>query len=85
MSHRAGGEAGRGKPTAKRVVGNPFSEEAVWMHHPTNAPFPLREFVDRLAQGKGLVGLFRVPEGRNEGGEDRGTKVRWRREHGSEW
>lgn len=45
-------EAGRSKLTANRVVGNPFSVEAAWMHDPINAPFPLRESIETLARGE---------------------------------
>ena len=58
----------------KARVGNPFSEDAAWVCDPTNVPFPLCEFVDRLTQGKKDPPVFfecrRVEmKGRGQGGE----------------
>lgn len=52
-------EAGRSKLTANRVVGNPFSVEAAWMHDPINAPFPLRESIETLARGNDCAGFLK--------------------------
>lgn len=54
----SGWEAGRGKPTGKRLLGKAFAEEASLTGAPTNAPFPLREPIDTLARGKVRVGLL---------------------------